>query len=69
MGTAHDPDSQTQKELASLVVTVAGRSAALITPSVLEPAMKLKKSVDRLGEHRPGRSGNSPVAGTSDSSR
>lgn len=46
MGKAHDPHSQTQKELASLMVTVAGQSVTMIKRSVPERAMKMKKSTE-----------------------
>ncbi len=44
--TAHDPYDKLQKELASLLVTVAGQSVTMVKRSVPEQALKMKKATE-----------------------
>lgn len=46
MANAHDPHDRLQKELASLLVTVAGQSVTMVKRSVPEQALKMKKSTE-----------------------
>lgn len=46
MTTARDPHEQLQKELAALMVTVAGQSVTMVKRSVPEQALKMKKATE-----------------------